>query len=213
MAMVLTPFGAAGPNSVLTPDQSRKVLNGTAEERTEVLKSLPPDKRKEVLATLPPNVLAYTPEFKEEAAEAQKMRQQQLQMEARRRNPQLPDLLNEDQINAARSGNKDQMAALFAYLDPDKRAVVASLLPPQSLADFPELRRAATFKRTPRQVASDDLKQAKIYRAIYSNRQLEEVLVDFWYNHFNVDQDKNTAQVQNLVHLLIGSYERDVIRP
>src|SRR5262245_58312480 len=29
----------------------------------------------------------------------------------------------------------------------------------------------------------------------------------------NVDQDKNTAQVQNLVQLLIGSYERDVIRP
>lgn len=208
-------MAAAPPllNSLLSQDQLRIVMTGTAEERSEVLKSLSADKRKDVLAGLPQNVLAYTPDFKEEAAEAQKMRQQEMQMENRRRNPQLPDLLNQDQINAARSGNKDQMAALFAYLDPDKRAVVASLLPPASLADFPELRRAAAFKRTPRQVASDDLKQAKIYRAIYSNRQLEEVLVDFWYNHFNVDQDKNTAQVQNLEHLLIGNYERDVIRP
>jgi uncharacterized protein (DUF1800 family) len=212
IAMVLTPFGAVGGNSPLSQEQSRKVLNGTAEERTEVLKSLPPDKRKEVLATLPPNVLAYTAEFKEEAAEAQKMRQQQLQMEARKRNPQLTDLLNQDQINAARSGNKDQMSALFAFLDPDKRATVASLLPAQSLSDFPDLRRAAQFKRIPRQVASDDLKQAKVFRAIYSNRQLEEVLVDFWYNHFNVDVGKNTMQAQNLEHLLIGSYERDAIR-
>jgi uncharacterized protein (DUF1800 family) len=57
------------------------------------------------------------------------------------------------------------------------------------------------------------LKQAKVFRAIYSNRQLEEVLVDFWYNHFNVDVGKNTMQAPNLVHLLVGSYERDAIRP
>lgn len=56
---------------------------------------------------------------------------------------------------------------------------MASLLPQQSLVDFPELRRAAEFRRTPSLVASDDLKQAKMFRAIYSNRQLEEVLVDF----------------------------------
>jgi uncharacterized protein (DUF1800 family) len=39
------------------------------------------------------------------------------------------------------------------------------------------------------------------------------VLVDFWVNHFNVDQDKNVPQMQNQIHLLIGSYERDAIRP
>src|SRR5438876_47318 len=210
---MMTPFSPLNMNSILSLDQVRKVMNGTAEERTEVLKSLPPDKRKEVLAGLPPNVLAYTPESKDEAAELQKMRQQQIQMEARKRNPQLTDLLNQDQINAARSGNKDQLTALFAYLDPDKRVAVGSLLPLQSLADFPELRRAAKFKGTPRQVASDDLKQAKLFRAIYSKRQLEEVLVDFWYNHFNVDLNKNVRFAPNFVHLLIGSYERDAIRP
>ena len=52
-----------------------------------------------------------------------------------------------------------------------------------------------------------------MFRAIYSNRQLEELLVDFWYNHFNVDTGKNVAQTANLVHQLVGSYERDAIRP
>jgi uncharacterized protein (DUF1800 family) len=200
-------------NNLLPPDDMRKVMNGTAEERTAVLKSLDPEKRRQVLASLPPNVLEYTPEFKKEGEEARKMQQEEIQKENRRRNPQLDDLLNPDQINVARSGNKEQILALFAYLDPDKRSLVASLLPPQSLAALPELRRQAQFQRTPRQVVSQDVKEAKVFRALYSNRQLEEVLVDFWFNHFNVDQAKNVPQVPNLIHLLIGSYERDAIRP
>jgi hypothetical protein len=32
--------------------------------------------------------------------------------------------------------------------------------------------------------------QAKIYQAIGSDRQLQKVLVDFWFNHFNVDAGK-----------------------
>jgi uncharacterized protein (DUF1800 family) len=211
--VVATPVRAAGINSILTPEQNRKVRNGTAEERTEVLKSLSPDQRKEVLAELPANVIAYTPEFKEEAAEARRLRQQALQMEVRKRNPRLDDLLNQDQLNAVLSRDKDRVMAVLESLDPDKRATVAALLPAQNLADFPELRRIAEFKRTPRLVASDDLKQAKVFRALYSNRQLEEVLVDFWYNHFNVDIGKTTMQSQNLVHVLAGSYERDAIRP
>jgi uncharacterized protein (DUF1800 family) len=45
------------------------------------------------------------------------------------------------------------------------------------------------------------------------SEQLEEVLVDFWFNHFNVDITKNVDRTPNLGHLLIGSYERDAIRP
>src|SRR5262249_43378771 len=131
----------------------------------------------------------------------------------RRQNPQLPDLLNPDQIAAARSGNKERLTALFSFLDAEKRLRVASALPPQSLADFPELRREGIRLRAPRVVASNDLKEDKVSRAVYSNRQLQEVLVDFWMNHFNVDIGKNITQVQNLEHVLIGSYERDAIRP
>ena len=48
---------------------------------------------------------------------------------------------------------------------------------------------------------------ARIWRALYSRRQLQEVMVDFWYNHFNVFAGKG------LDHLWVGRYEADVIRP
>lgn len=209
--MVMAPFQQM--NTLLTDEQRRKVMNGAAEERVEVLKGLDPEKRKLVLEALPQNVVAYTGEFKEEAEAAQKARQEELQKEVRRNNPQLRDLLTLDQLKVARTGDKEQLTELFASLDEDKRPVVASLLPPRSQAMVPELRRAGQRQRTPRQVASEDVREARVFRAIYSNRQLEEVLVDFWINHFNVDMTKNIANVQNLGHLLIGSYERDAIRP
>ncbi len=49
--------------------------------------------------------------------------------------------------------------------------------------------------------------QARLLRAIDSPRQLEEVMVDFWYNHFNVFAGKGVDRA------LIASYERDAIRP
>ena len=51
------------------------------------------------------------------------------------------------------------------------------------------------------------LSAAKLLRAVYSERQLEEVLVDFWFNHFNVFAGKGrTSQ-------FLPDYERDAIRP
>ena len=52
-----------------------------------------------------------------------------------------------------------------------------------------------------------ELSEAKVLRAVYSERQLEEVLVDFWFNHFNVFARKAQTAIY------IGEYERDVIRP
>ncbi len=40
--------------------------------------------------------------------------------------------------------------------------------------------------KNPEQVVVDELMQAKLLRAIYSERQLDEVMTDFWFNHFNV---------------------------
>ena len=124
-------------NNLLPPEDMRKVMTGTAEERTAVLRALDPDKRTKVLASLPPNVLEYTPEFKKEGEEARKMQQEEVQKEIRRLNPQLNDLLNPEQMAVARSGNKDQILALFASLEPEKRGGVASLLPAPSLAALP----------------------------------------------------------------------------
>jgi uncharacterized protein (DUF1800 family) len=52
-----------------------------------------------------------------------------------------------------------------------------------------------------------DLSQQKVLRAVYGERQLEEVLTDFWFNHFNVDARKGP------VRFLLTEYERDAIRP
>jgi uncharacterized protein (DUF1800 family) len=47
----------------------------------------------------------------------------------------------------------------------------------------------------------------KILRAAYTNNQVQEVMADFWFNHFNV------AIVKNDCARFILPYERDVIRP
>lgn len=57
------------------------------------------------------------------------------------------------------------------------------------------------------QLVAVELQQAKILRAVYSERQLQEVMTDFWFNHFNVFLQKGANRV------LTTSYERDVIRP
>ena len=52
-----------------------------------------------------------------------------------------------------------------------------------------------------------ELVQQKLARAVSSNRQLQEVMTDFWFNHFNVFAQKDADQ------WYMSSYERDVIRP
>jgi uncharacterized protein (DUF1800 family) len=55
--------------------------------------------------------------------------------------------------------------------------------------------------------AIGQLQQAKLVRAIESKRQLQEVLVDFWGNHFNIDVKKNTDRILKVAD------DREVIRP
>lgn len=71
----------------------------------------------------------------------------------------------------------------------------------------PDLARKVEKLNGPQFVVNQDLFANKLYRAVYSNRQLEEVLTDFWYNHFNVFLDKGQQR-----YIAVG-YERDAIRP
>jgi uncharacterized protein (DUF1800 family) len=71
----------------------------------------------------------------------------------------------------------------------------------------PEDRRKFWQENNPQQAVTYDLWEAKIYRAALSDRQLLEVLDDFWFNHFNIFLDKG------LDRYLIAQYERDAIRP
>ena len=82
----------------------------------------------------------------------------------------------------------------------------ASDAPPatgQPPARTPEQTEAMRMQRT----VIAELSQQRILRAVYSERQLEEVLVDFWMNHFNVFVGKGQ------VRTYLTEYERDIIRP
>ena len=70
---------------------------------------------------------------------------------------------------------------------------------PQDAAMDPERQRA--------NLPMIELAEQKIVRAVYSDRQLQEVLTDFWFNHFNVDARKGPARY------MLTDYEREVIRP
>src|SRR5262245_50651796 len=58
----------------------------------------------------------------------------------------------------------------------------------------------------PRRIIAE-LQASRILRAVYSERQLQEVMVDFWTNHFNVFAGKGADR------WLLTSYDRDTIRP
>jgi uncharacterized protein (DUF1800 family) len=60
--------------------------------------------------------------------------------------------------------------------------------------------------QSPRFVIAE-LQRAKLLRAVYSVRQLQEVMVDFWSNHFNIFAAKGVDR------WLVTEYERDTIRP
>jgi uncharacterized protein (DUF1800 family) len=71
----------------------------------------------------------------------------------------------------------------------------------------PKQKETLLAMNNPPGVVVDELVQAKLLRAVYSERQLEEVMTDFWFNHFNVYLGKG------LDRLLLTSYEQEVIRP
>jgi len=93
----------------------------------------------------------------------------------------------------------------------DRRIVPQRLSPPERLrlvSDMePEQRETVIALANPQAVVQTELSEAKILRAAYSERQLEEVMTDFWINHFNVLIGKGADRY------LVTSYERDVIRP
>lgn len=89
-----------------------------------------------------------------------------------------------------------------------KDAMIAPSLPPSiSPTPRPQSPAAAKPPVVDTQRPLRELQQAKLLRAAFSEKQLQEVMVDFWFNHFNVFAGKDNAR------LLLTSYERDVIRP
>jgi uncharacterized protein (DUF1800 family) len=98
--------------------------------------------------------------------------------------------MQQPEFDAFRKALKPQQrAALNGGLTPFQREYVAAL-------------------ESPQRVVVDELAYQRLTRDIYSNAQLQEVMTDFWLNHFNVYLHKNEETPYYLV-----SFERDVIRP
>ncbi len=124
----------------------------------------------------------------------------------------LTDLLTREEIRTLRTGTSDEKRTLLESMPEEKIDDVVVAMPPQMRNQLlasasPVIRRKLVLANQPQQVVFQDLAEGKLYRAIYSNRQLEEELVDFWFNHFNVYIDKGADR------FMIPTYEREAIRP
>jgi uncharacterized protein (DUF1800 family) len=97
--------------------------------------------------------------------------------------------MNQDELlDLARSYRGARLFKLTDGMKPEQQETVEAIVNPQL-------------------VVVGEVSQAKLLRAIYSERQLQEVMTDFWYNHFNVYIGKGPDRY------MITAYERDVIRP
>jgi uncharacterized protein (DUF1800 family) len=219
MWQILDKYPAIPPNALIRPPslgvmlsfplaQRNQLQNGSLEQRLKALAALDPDKRRLVLAAAPPQMLEGFPEdIQQEAASAKKTEQEEMQKERRKLMPPLMDLLTQDQMRIVNRGTPEEKTKLLNSFDADKRQQVMRVMPVQPLAELPDLRREAMAASQPVVFVNTELIENKLYRAIYSNHQLEEVLVDFWMNHFNVFNGKGVDRV------LLTSFERDAIRP
>jgi uncharacterized protein (DUF1800 family) len=115
------------------------------------------------------------------------------------------------QRQAFRNGTPEEKVATLEAMPADEQYDVLEAIGGRRqqlmFAAPPELARKVEKLNGAQFVVNQDLFANKLYRAVYSNRQLEEVLTDFWYNHFNVFIDKGADRY------LVTSYERDAIRP
>jgi uncharacterized protein (DUF1800 family) len=124
----------------------------------------------------------------------------------------LEEILKPEQIRQLRQGTPDQKREILKNVPEEQLDAFVIALPQglrQQLFVFaePEMRRKMMVAAAPQLVIANDLTEGKLLRAVYSNRQLEEELVDFWFNHFNVYLDKGSDR------FYVPQYERESIRP
>ncbi len=124
----------------------------------------------------------------------------QSRMEADAKAEELLDLPPEERFQEILKMSPEERRMLVRGLKQEDRQRVMQEFTPQQ-------RETVMAMVSPQMVITTELQQAKILRAAYSERQLDEVMTDFWFNHFNVFMGKGPDRY------LLTAYERDVIRP
>ncbi len=121
--------------------------------------------------------------------------------------------IDPESVTAVLALSPEQRIAHLAAMQPaGADAFFKSLKGPQRqalIADLPPgLKESIGALENPQRTVVEELIAQRLTRDIYSHAQIQEVMTDFWLNHFNVFLHKNEATPYYLV-----SYERDVIRP
>lgn len=135
-----------------------------------------------------------------DANAGQKVAQREARMEADAKAQELMDLPPDERFQQILKMPPEERRILARGLNQDDRQRVMQDLTPQQ-------RETVLALAKPQMVITTELQQAKVLRAAYSERQLDEVMTDFWFNHFNVFMGKGPDRY------LLTAYERDVIRP
>ncbi len=130
------------------------------------------------------------------------------QMQRRREERRLANLKTQELLDLP----ADKRMKEILQMSPEERRMLAATnkgAKADALTEgmSPQQKETVEALSNPGQVVVNELTQAKLVRAIYSERQLDEVMTDFWFNHFNVFINKGAARY------LLTSYERDAIRP
>jgi uncharacterized protein (DUF1800 family) len=134
--------------------------------------------------------------------------------------PTAPSMeVHEDQFYS------DLAAAKIINLPPDERIQRVMSMKPDELVAFrkslsrnevgafaeglsPEQRELMSALRGPAKMVGDEVLESRLIRDLYSERQLEAVMTDFWLNHFNIYIKKNANEPY-----LLPQFERNVVRP
>jgi uncharacterized protein (DUF1800 family) len=111
-----------------------------------------------------------------------------LQMPPDQRYKSILAMSPQERLDLARQFGGPRAMQLVEGMKPEQQETIQAIMNPQA-------------------VVGGELAEAKLLRAFYSDRQLDEVMTDFWYNHFNVFINKGPDRY------MITAYERDVIRP
>ncbi len=136
----------------------------------------------------------------EQVADDERARRQQERVDADQKIEELLDMPPDQRMKAVLKMSPEEQRSMSGSLQGDKRDEFLEGMKPRQRETIEAL-------NYPQQVVANELVEGKLLRAIYSDRQLQEVMTDFWFNHFNIFLGKGADRY------LLTSYERDVIRP
>ena len=127
-----------------------------------------------------------------------------------------PQKINDDAMNAfvrnysALNANQDDLLKQYAVQQKERKEVKrerADTTKAMTADEIAQMRQQQQQGNSRRQVVTE-LQSSRVARAVASERQLQEVMTDFWENHFNIYAAKGAPEPYYLV-----DFDQNVIRP